>query len=319
MIYNDLVYGGLPPLVRLEQARLFNSPDNPYDILLATDAIGHGLNLNIRRIIFYTMSKFDGTTIRDLEDNEIRQIAGRAGRYGSIYPDGIVTTFTKNDLTLLKSAMSSRDIPPLEIAGLFPTSVQLEHLAHKMKGASLPEILVSAASSNRMDELQYFFCNVEDAIEIAKMMHTVEGLTIRDRIDLLMTPVQTDEPLAMNTFYVYVKSIAAGVPTSHLMLLPQQLPRSLGQLQELESIYKVLEMYCWLSYRYEDIFDDREDAKEVQQQCRELIEQGLSISGTAPKRERRKREERRTRIKRRRMHVLDDLRRFGIDEDEYSD
>ena len=44
-----VVYGSLPPQTRSEQARLFNDPDSGYDILVASDAIGMGLNLNIRR------------------------------------------------------------------------------------------------------------------------------------------------------------------------------------------------------------------------------------------------------------------------------
>lgn len=46
------------------------------DVLVASDAIGMGLNLNISRIIFSTMKKFDGESIRDLTVPEIKQIAG---------------------------------------------------------------------------------------------------------------------------------------------------------------------------------------------------------------------------------------------------
>lgn len=55
-----VVFGGLPPETRLDQARLFNNPDSKYDVLVATDAIGFGLNLNIRRIVFHGLRKFDG-------------------------------------------------------------------------------------------------------------------------------------------------------------------------------------------------------------------------------------------------------------------
>jgi hypothetical protein len=50
------------------------------DILVATDAIGMGLNLAIRRIIFSTMTKFDGKSRRPLSISEVKQIGGRAGR-----------------------------------------------------------------------------------------------------------------------------------------------------------------------------------------------------------------------------------------------
>jgi ATP-dependent RNA helicase SUPV3L1/SUV3 len=79
------VYGSLPPETRAQQARLFNDPDNDYDFLVASDAIGMGLNLSIKRVIFESSSKFDGFRQRTLVTPDIKQIAGRAGRYKSAY------------------------------------------------------------------------------------------------------------------------------------------------------------------------------------------------------------------------------------------
>ena len=55
-----VIYGALPPEMRRLQARLFNDRDNEYTVLVASDAVGMGLNLNIRRIIFHTLEKYDG-------------------------------------------------------------------------------------------------------------------------------------------------------------------------------------------------------------------------------------------------------------------
>lgn len=52
-----VIYGQLPPETRATQARLFNDENTGYDILVASDAIGMGLNLNIRRTIFHTTVK----------------------------------------------------------------------------------------------------------------------------------------------------------------------------------------------------------------------------------------------------------------------
>ena len=91
-----VVYGSLPPETRAQQARLFNDPDNDYDILVASDAIGMGLNLyvsrflifyhthryrSIKRIIFDTTLKFNGQTFETISSSSIKQIGGRAGRY----------------------------------------------------------------------------------------------------------------------------------------------------------------------------------------------------------------------------------------------
>lgn len=84
----SIIYGNLPYDVRHEQARRFAEKET--DVLVATDAIGMGLNLPIRRIIFLETSKFDGFTKRFLTGREIKQIAGRAGRYG-VYKKGYVS------------------------------------------------------------------------------------------------------------------------------------------------------------------------------------------------------------------------------------
>lgn len=56
---------------------MFNDENSDFDVLVASDAIGMGLNLNISRIIFSTLKKFDGFETRDLTVSEIKQIAGK--------------------------------------------------------------------------------------------------------------------------------------------------------------------------------------------------------------------------------------------------
>lgn len=56
-----MVYGALPPETRRQQAKLFNEEGNEFSVMVASDAVGMGLNLNIRRIIFTTLKKFEGT------------------------------------------------------------------------------------------------------------------------------------------------------------------------------------------------------------------------------------------------------------------
>ena len=85
----SVVYGALPYDVRHEQARLFANGDN--DVVVATDAIGLGMNLPIERVVFLETEKYDGFEFRSLRTTEIKQIAGRAGRYG-IYDTGYYTS-----------------------------------------------------------------------------------------------------------------------------------------------------------------------------------------------------------------------------------
>jgi ATP-dependent RNA helicase SUPV3L1/SUV3 len=72
-----VVYGALPPEMRRTQARLFNDPASGYDVLVASDAVGMGLNLNIRRVIFHTLTKQEGGDARvPISVSAIKQIAG---------------------------------------------------------------------------------------------------------------------------------------------------------------------------------------------------------------------------------------------------
>ena len=74
-----VVMGALSPRTRNAQVEIFQSGD--VDFLVATDAIGMGLNLDISHVAFSSLAKFDGKQIRRLAANELAQIAGRAGRY----------------------------------------------------------------------------------------------------------------------------------------------------------------------------------------------------------------------------------------------
>ncbi len=74
-----VVLGSLSPRTRNAQVEVYENKN--VDYLVATDAIGMGLNLNINHVSFSSLEKFDGRYNRNLAPNEIGQIAGRAGRY----------------------------------------------------------------------------------------------------------------------------------------------------------------------------------------------------------------------------------------------
>ena len=74
-----IVMGSLSPKTRNAQVELYQSGD--VDFLVATDAIGMGINMDLNHIYFSNLKKFDGKKLRKLNLSEIGQIAGRAGRY----------------------------------------------------------------------------------------------------------------------------------------------------------------------------------------------------------------------------------------------
>ena len=74
-----IVMGSLSPKTRNAQVELYQSGD--VDFLVATDAIGMGINMDLDYVYFSNLKKFDGRKLRKLNLSEIGQIAGRAGRY----------------------------------------------------------------------------------------------------------------------------------------------------------------------------------------------------------------------------------------------
>tara|TARA_B100000575_G_scaffold190872_1_gene153960 strand:+ start:2896 stop:5436 length:2541 start_codon:yes stop_codon:yes gene_type:complete len=99
-----VVLGSLSPRTRNAQVEIYE--DKKVDYLVATDAIGMGLNLNINHVTFSSLEKFDGRYNRNLHPNEIGQIAGRAGRYKTDGTFGWTKNITQFDQTLVKSVES---------------------------------------------------------------------------------------------------------------------------------------------------------------------------------------------------------------------
>ena len=99
-----VVMGSLSPKTRNSQVELYQSGD--VDYLVATDAIGMGLNMDIDQIYFSNLKKFDGKKTRRLNLVEISQIAGRAGRYknsGSFGTTGDCETLNSDEIEKIEN------------------------------------------------------------------------------------------------------------------------------------------------------------------------------------------------------------------------
>lgn len=120
-IPNHVIYGDLPPEVRRMQYDAFIHSPRP--VLVATDAIGMGVNLPIRRLIFAQTEKFDGENYRSLTPQEVKQIAGRAGRIG-IYDVGYVACLDSS-VDFIDDMLSTED-DPITQAVIGPSEVILK-------------------------------------------------------------------------------------------------------------------------------------------------------------------------------------------------
>ena len=106
-----VVLGALSPRTRNAQVALYQSGD--VDYLVATDAVGMGLNMDVDHVAFAGLSKFDGRSPRRLEAHEIAQIAGRAGRHlrdGTFGTTGNLDGFDPEQV----EAIENHQFPPLK-------------------------------------------------------------------------------------------------------------------------------------------------------------------------------------------------------------
>jgi ATP-dependent RNA helicase SUPV3L1/SUV3 len=104
-----VVMGALSPRTRNAQVALYQNGD--VDFLVATDAIGMGLNLDINHVAFSSLTKFDGRRMRHLAPNELAQIAGRAGRGMSDGTFGVTGEAEPLDDEVAEAIMEHRFTP----------------------------------------------------------------------------------------------------------------------------------------------------------------------------------------------------------------
>ncbi|XP_011030658.1 PREDICTED: ATP-dependent RNA helicase SUPV3L1, mitochondrial isoform X2 [Populus euphratica] len=275
----SVVYGSLPPETRTRQATMFNDASSEFDVLVASDAVGMGLNLNISRIIFSTMKKFDGVEMRDLTISEVKQIAGRAGRYGSDFPVGEVTCLHADDLPLLHSSLKLPS-PILECAGLFPTFdlIFMYSRLHPKKG--LYRIMEHFLENAKLSE-NYFIANCEEMLKVAAVVDVLP-ISLHDKYLFVISPVDMRDEISSQGLMQFAQNYAQkGIVRLKEIFTPGTLkvPKTESALKELESIHKVLDLYVWLSFRLEDSFPDRELAASQKAICGLLIEEFLERFG----------------------------------------
>ena len=114
-VKTSVLYGNLPPEVKKEQIK--NFINGVTDVLVTTDVIGMGINLPCDNIVFMEDEKFDGESVRPLNFKEIKQISGRAGRFG-LSEKGTVTSIVPFFTEDIKQAFDSMEKETAIIYGL---------------------------------------------------------------------------------------------------------------------------------------------------------------------------------------------------------
>jgi len=225
-IRTSMIYGNLPYSVRKKQVQRFLNGDT--DVIVSTNAIGMGINLPVRRIIFLEDKKFDGISIDYLSLSDIKQIAGRAGRNKET---GYVTSTLESNSFIEKGL--SDDIPEINKAYL--------GFSDKIIGinADLSDILKVWKTIKphklfkRMDIDRYLLLNEKVYVNVSK----------NEKLKMLSIPFDEGNPILLSLW----KKYCIAYEEKQEFLIPTLAGNS---LEDYENYYKSLELYYSFSKNF---------------------------------------------------------------------
>ncbi len=248
----SVVYGRLGPEVRREQARKFDVGET--DIIVATDAIAMGMNLPIRRIIFSTFSKFFNNKEYVLNNSEIKQISGRAGRYKR-FPTGFVNCLKKEEerIDLINKALPVK-LDQKELAMVGPDLDIYQQVNTALDQNALPRLTMVEFLRlfNTMTFSKPFYCvDLKEMIEVAEMVenanYEVESLSTSEIFGFTCAPVNMSMMEHVQYFVWILNRYAKELPIPN-----EEIQHDSDDIDYLETTIKCVELYQWLSRHFKN-------------------------------------------------------------------
>jgi ATP-dependent RNA helicase SUPV3L1/SUV3 len=274
------IYGNLSPEVRRAQAQRFR--DGEADVVVATDAIGMGLNMPIRRVVFTTAKKYDGISEDLLPAWLTHQIAGRAGRYG-IHEAGHVAGFDDHTHRLIARLMKihATDLPK---RGFFvtPSLQQLESISKATGERSLAKLL--ELFSRNIDLSDDFFLpgDLTEQIERAQWLDSLP-LSLAQRFTFSLVPISSRVAMLNDAWQGWARNVAGG-KSCWLSMDLESFERARFPLQAAEDACKKYSAYAWLGYRLPDFFPDAEAAVAIARETSERVDRMLAVQNQSQSR-----------------------------------
>jgi hypothetical protein len=267
------IYGALAPEVRRTESERFASGEA--DIVVATDAIGMGLNLPVRRVVFSTVHKFDGVETRLLNAAEVQQIAGRAGRFG-LHAEGRVTALDRDDLPHLRRMLAEPQPMMCAALTIAPSPWHVDALAQLLGTRQIAPILSYFATRIAAKSSLFATAGLEDPIGLARVVDRLAGkLSLADKFTFSCAPIAHDKDNELTYFEACLVAFAKG-RTLGLPRLPAWLhDGEFGFLEDAEFLSKDVSLYAWLSYKFPQVYPDGEAVPQLRAQLSRYIEREL--------------------------------------------
>lgn len=268
------VYGALGPEARHEQARRFR--EGEADILVATDAIGMGLNLPIDRVVLTRLDKWDGHEVRPLTSSEARQIGGRAGRFSSTCPGEVIVMTGAGKPEKLAALMNAPSL--IDVDGPLPMQPGWAVVSRVISERGLTlEAALSLIANALIGHPDASYTVTDDVLEI---LHLVKGplYTPQDRFRHLGLPLSMRAIGNKTMLAGWVRLVNAGkvVPAPTLAGLKPGATADTYELRRIEDAVQQAGAYMWLGRRFPDSYPQIENARDTRTVGTEYITAILS-------------------------------------------
>ena len=272
----SVIYGALPPEVRRREAERFAQGES--HILVATDAIGMGLNLPIRRVLFSTMTKFDGQGDRALSESEVHQIAGRAGRFG-IHEEGFVGVLKEAEpaaARMLKELLPKTPRAPANFkAPVAPNWWHVDTISKRLGLSKLREVLGVFMQQLKLDDAHFAVAELEQMLELAEQLDRSAGkLSMKERFIYAQAPVDTRTDAQVQEFLGWTHRHALTGKAGKPWFLDEVDGHS--RLERMEQALRACTLWLWLDLRFPDVFGHLEAVLALRSQLNDGIERQLT-------------------------------------------
>ncbi len=271
------IYGALAPEVRRHESERFATGNA--DIVVATDAIGMGLNLPIRRVIFASIWKFDGSVSRLLSATEVRQIAGRAGRFG-LYDTGYVNVMEDGERDHVARMLDTDEFLRLQKLPVGATFAEIAARAAQRVDTKLGPILQSMSGVSPCDAPHFERAQAGPQTALAVLVDAhAPTLTLREKFRLANAPISLQVQIEKGYFIECVKSVATQARQSIPALPTWAKSTDARFLEEAETLSQNLSVYAWLTHPFPQVFVDGAKIKSARAQLSGYIARALLTQG----------------------------------------
>jgi ATP-dependent RNA helicase SUPV3L1/SUV3 len=274
-----VVLGALSPRTRNAQVGLYQSGD--VDFLVATDAIGMGLNLDVDHVAFAGSRKFDGRVHRDLTPAELAQIAGRAGRHLNDGTFGVTADVEPFDQEIVNK-LENHDFEPVKVLQWRSTQLDfgsVDHLKESLRQVPNNARLVRARNADDFEALE-LACSDPRIAALASGPAAVKRLWEVCQVPDYRKVAPNSHAEIVATLYKHIMSEGGVIPEDWFASQVEPADRTDGDIDTLSNRIAHIRTWTFVSNRREWLKDpDHWQAKtrEIEDRLSDALHEQLTL------------------------------------------